>query len=77
MFFLFSIYSTLTFKLYKNEWRTLKIEDYQHLIEGKCEAVQELFNDIVFPEFIKQTLEEDFEKVLSPRQVKNIFIVQF
>jgi hypothetical protein len=46
---------------------TSVIEDYQHLIDGKCKAVQELFNDIVFPNFIKQTLEEDFEKVLLPK----------
>lgn len=42
-------------------------EDYQHLIKGKCKAVQELFNDIVFPNFIDQTLEEDFEDFLLPK----------
>ncbi|MFW9259653.1 carotenoid oxygenase family protein [Nostoc sp. CALU 546] len=42
-------------------------KDYQHLIEKKGKAVQELFNDIVFPEFTKQTLEEDFEKFLLPK----------
>lgn len=42
-------------------------EDYQHLIEGKCKAVQELFNDIVFPNFITQTLEKDFEDFLLPK----------
>lgn len=42
-------------------------EDYLHLIENKCKAVQELFNDIVFPHFTKQTLEEDFEEFLLPK----------
>ncbi|MBG1242074.1 carotenoid oxygenase family protein [Nostoc sp. NZL] len=42
-------------------------KDYQHLIEKKGKAVQELFNVIVFPEFTKQTLEEDFEKFLLPK----------
>lgn len=42
-------------------------KDYQHLIEKKGKAVQELFNDIVFPEFTKQTLENDFEKFLLPK----------
>lgn len=42
-------------------------KDYQHLIENKCEAVQELFNDIVFPHFTEQTLEKPFEKFLLPK----------
>ncbi len=42
-------------------------KDYQHLIEKKGKAVQELFNVIVFPEFTKQTLEEKFEEFLLPK----------
>ncbi|QLE58238.1 carotenoid oxygenase family protein [Nostoc sp. TCL26-01] len=42
-------------------------EDYQHLIANKCKAVQELFDDIVFPHFTKQTLEKDFEEFLLPK----------
>lgn len=39
-------------------------KDYQHLIENKCKAVRELFDDIIYPHFTKQTLEEDFKKFL-------------
>lgn len=42
-------------------------EDYQHAIANKSKIVQELFEDIVYPNFIDQTLEEDFERFLSPK----------
>ncbi|MDZ8050379.1 MAG: carotenoid oxygenase family protein [Aulosira sp. ZfuVER01] len=42
-------------------------KDYLHLIEKKGKVVQELFYDIVFPHFTEQTLEEDFEKFLLPK----------
>ena len=63
-------YSWITVPHVRNLMEKIAIEteeDYQHLIKGKCKAVQELFNDIVFPNFIDQTLEEDFEDFLLPK----------
>jgi hypothetical protein len=40
-------------------------KDYQDVVQkSKCPAVQELFNDIVFPGFKQQLSEEEFEKIL-------------
>lgn len=42
-------------------------KDYQHAIAGKNKIVRELFKDIVYDNFIDQTLEEDFEEFLLPK----------
>lgn len=44
--------------------------DYQHLIIKKGKATQELFHDIVYPHFAKQTLESDFENFLSSKELQ-------
>lgn len=39
--------------------------DYDHLLEDKCQTLQNLFHNIVYPHFINQTLEDKFEEVLQ------------
>ncbi len=45
--------------------------DYDHLLKEKSPTIQNLFHDIVYPNFIDQTLEEEFEKELlkSPTEL--------
>jgi len=40
-------------------------QDYEHFLENKWEIIQKLFHNIVYPHFINQTLETDFEKFLE------------
>jgi hypothetical protein len=40
-------------------------QDYEHLLENQWEIIQKLFYHIVYPHFIDQTLENDFEKFLE------------
>ncbi|MEH2070823.1 MAG: carotenoid oxygenase family protein [Nostoc sp.] len=51
-------------------------KDYQHLLKNKGKAVQELFYDIVFPHFSKQTLEEEFEKRLLHEDEEEILSLE-
>jgi hypothetical protein len=39
--------------------------DYDRLLEDKCQTIQNLFDDIVYPHFINQTLEDKFEEILK------------
>lgn len=45
--------------------------DYDHLLKEKSPTIQKLFQDIVYPHFIDQTLEEEFEDELwkSPTEL--------
>jgi hypothetical protein len=39
--------------------------DYDHLLEEKCQTIDNLFHNIVYPHFINQTLEDKFEEILK------------
>jgi hypothetical protein len=39
--------------------------DYDHLLEEKCQTIENLFHNIVYPHFINQTLEDKFEEILK------------
>lgn len=61
---------------YSEEERRQKREasiklDYEHLLKEKSPTIQNLFHDIVYPNFIDQMLEEEFEKELlkSPTEL--------
>lgn len=51
--------------LERQQKREISIKtDYDRLLQNKSAIVRALFQDIVYPNFINQTLEEDFEKSL-------------
>lgn len=61
-----SIYQVSDFQQERQVRRERSVKaDYSKLIKGKCKAIQELFNTIVYPHFIKQTSEAEFKKFLA------------